>query len=162
LHPKGRSELDVDHRFVEVPAPPPESDSVLPRVLFHGTRGYIERVVKQINRSYDAGLFDCCAVICRRLVETLIIELHEAKGRAGDVKGSDGHFLMLSGLLSVLENDATINLSRSTTQGLKDFKKLGDLCAHNRRFNAESPDIDRVRDGLRVGAQELLHLAGLK
>lgn len=161
LHATSRRELDLYYKDLDGPVSPPDSDSVLPRVLFHGTRGYIERVVRQINKSYDAGLFDCCAVMCRRLVETMIIELYEARGRAGEVKGSDGHFLMLSGLMTFLENDSTIHLSRSTTQGLRDFKKLGDLSAHSRRFNAERPDIDRVRDGLRVGAQELLRLAGL-
>lgn len=162
LHPNARRELDVTYAHARSPMPLLDSDSVLPLVLFRKTRGYIERVVEQINKSYDARLFDCCAVMCRRLVETLIIEVYEARSQATDIKGSDGHFLMLSGLVSFLENDPAVHLSRSTTQGLKDFKKLGDLCAHSRRFNAERPDIDRVRDGLRVGAQELLHLAGLK
>jgi hypothetical protein len=33
--------------------------------------------------------------------------------------------------------------------------------AHNRRFNAHKEDIDRVRDGLRVAVEELVHLAAL-
>lgn len=32
----------------------PPSDSVLPREIFTGTRTYIERVVRQINASYDS------------------------------------------------------------------------------------------------------------
>ena len=46
-------------------------------------------------------------------------------------------------------------------KGLRDFKNLGDLSAHNRRFNARKEDIDRVRDGLRVIVEELVHLANL-
>lgn len=137
------------------------SNSVLPLELVVGTRQYIERVVLQLNASYDASLFDCCAVMCRRLLETLIIEVYEALGRSEELKGADGHFMMFSGLLSKVESDKSINLGRNTMQGLKDFKKLGDLSAHNRRFNARQDDIDRVRDGLRVATEELLNLAGL-
>ncbi|MGE0700753.1 MAG: hypothetical protein AB7O57_16760, partial [Hyphomicrobiaceae bacterium] len=41
------------------------SDSVVPRELVAKTRGYIEKVVAQINGSYDHQLYDCCAVMCR-------------------------------------------------------------------------------------------------
>jgi len=61
------------------------SDSVLPRELFDGTRGYIEKVVSQINGSYDHGWYDCCAVMCRRLAETLIIEGYEEQGRSDEM-----------------------------------------------------------------------------
>ncbi len=141
--------------------PVPESDSVVPRELFEGTRGYIEKVVRQINASYDSGLYDCCAVMCRRLLETLIIEAYEAKGWAVDLKGGDDQFMMFSGLLNKIENDKRFNLGRSAIRGLKDFKKLGDQSAHNRKFNARKSDIDRVRDGLRDASEPLLHEAGL-
>jgi hypothetical protein len=69
------------------------SDSILPRELFANTRAYIERVVSQINGSYDHGFYDCCAVMCRRLVETLIIEVYESRARARDIKATDDNFL---------------------------------------------------------------------
>ncbi|MBI4429507.1 MAG: hypothetical protein HY562_10355 [Ignavibacteriales bacterium] len=138
-----------------------ESDSILPTNLFTNTRGYIEKVVLQINASYDSGLYDCCTVMCRRLLETLIIEVYEAKGFADDLKGSDGHYKMFSGLLAQLEKEKRFNLSRNSLEGLKNFKRLGDESAHNRRFNARKEDIDRIRDGMRVAAEDLLHLANL-
>lgn len=141
--------------------PPPPTDSVVPRELFSGTRKYIERVVDQINASYDHGLWDCCAVMCRRLGETLIIEVYEHEGRAHEIKGPDGNFQMLNGLLSVLSNDNRINLGRNSKKGLRDLKELGDKAAHDRRFNARQPDIDVIKSGLRSAAEDLLHLAGL-
>ena len=51
----------------------PTSQSVLPNSLVAGTRGYIEKVVFQINGSYEKGWFDACAVMMRRLLETLIV-----------------------------------------------------------------------------------------
>jgi len=140
------------------------TNSVIPVELFQCTRGYIEKVVHQLNASYDCGLFDCTAVMCRRLLETLIIEAYEKIGRQATIKDSDDNYMMYSGLLSVVENDlksSKLSLSRNSLKGLKDYKKLGDQSAHNRRFNARQDDIDRVRDGLRIASEELLHIAGL-
>ncbi|HMG77477.1 MAG TPA: hypothetical protein VK591_02275, partial [Xanthobacteraceae bacterium] len=137
------------------------SDSVFPRELFSNTRGYIEKIVHQINGSYDYSFYDCCAVMCRRLGETLIIEIYESQGRAKEIKGPDDNFLMLSGLLGVLNKDRSINLGRNAKRGLESLKDLGDKSAHNRRFNARQPDIDSVKSDLRTAAEELLHLAKL-
>ena len=110
---------------------------------------------------YDMGLYDCCAVMCRRLPETLIIEAYEAKGWADDLKGPDGNYMMFSGLLNRVENESRFTLGRNAINGLRAFKKLGDQSAHDRKFNARKPDIDRVRDGLRDASEPLLHEAGL-
>lgn len=158
----GKRALDAKYgSVVTAPKKPKPTDSVLPRTLFENTRGYLEKVVFQINASYDNALYDCCAVMCRRLLETLIIETYEIHKRADEIKGRDGHFFMFADLLRVLESDSLFNVSRNGRTGLNDFKRLGDLSAHNRRFNAGKPDIDRIRDGLRVAAEELLHLAKL-
>jgi len=162
LHPGARRELDAAYgNFRSERRAAPETDSVLPRTLFSGTRGYLERVVHQVNASYDAELYDCTAVMCRRVLETLLIEVYEHNSRANDIKASDGNFLMFAALLAHFEGDCTFHPSRNGLKGLRDFKTLGDLSAHNRRFNARRDDIDRVRDGLRIAAEELLHLAGL-
>src|SRR6266850_1620053 len=76
-----RMVLDDNYRQLLQTKPIPRSGTVLPLELVVGTRHYLERVVLQLNASYDAGLFDCCAVMCRRLLETLVIEVYEAAGR---------------------------------------------------------------------------------
>lgn len=141
--------------------PVPRTNAVLPADLFDGTRTYIEKVVAQLNASFQANLYDCCAVMSRRLLETLIIEVYEAKGWADDLKNADGRFMMFSGLLSKLESEKRFNLGRNALEGLKAFKRLGDQSAHDRRFNARRDDIIRIRDGMRVACEDLLHLAGL-
>ena len=158
-----RREAEIEEQFggLDVEPRPKRTSSVLPASLFEGTRGYIERVVLQINASFDYGLYDCTAVMCRRLLETLIIEVYEHAGRAEEIKGQDGHYRMLAGLVEHVENDKAIKLGRESLRGLKAFKKLGDQSAHNRRFNARKDDIVRVRDGLRLVSEELLHLAEL-
>lgn len=156
-----RAKLDETYGSISGYRPIRRSDSVLPAEIFQGSRGYIEKVVAQLNASYDAGLYDCCAVMCRRLAETLLIEAYIAKGKDGTLKDAQNHFLMFSGLLSIVEKSNEIGLSRNAIRGLKDFKQLGDLSAHNRRFNARRNDVDRVRDGLRVASEELIEIAHL-
>jgi hypothetical protein len=137
-----------------------KSDAVLPTDLFSQAKGYIQKVVLQLNASYDHNLFDCTAVMCRRLLETLIIEAYEHTGKADSIKGVDGHYLMFSGLMSQINKSCPFQLGRNSMKGLTDFKSLGDLSAHNRRFNARKSDLDKVQDGLRVACEELLHIAG--
>jgi hypothetical protein len=155
-----RDGMDVEYNGLLTSRPVETSNSVLPLDLFDNTRGYIERVVAQVNSSYDYGLYDCCTVMCRRLLETLIIEAFEYKKNEAHILGSDGHYVSLSNLVSAIGTGG-VSLSRNGMHGLKAFKKLGDLSAHNRRYNARKDDIDRVRDGIRVTSEELLKQANL-
>ncbi len=99
--------------------------------------------------------------MCRRLLEMLIIEVYEWRNQSAQLRGADGNLHMLNGLIGVVERDQSLGLSRNGLKGLKDFKSLGDLSAHNRRFNAQASDVDRVRSGLRIAVEELLHLSNL-
>jgi len=163
IHWKFWVRKDIDYKMTALPnIIIDEKSALLPPAIFENTRQYIERVVDQINKSYEEGLFDCCAVMCRRLLETLIIEVYEHLGSTETIKGSDGHFLMLSGLISKVENETAFSPGRNLLSGLKAFKKLGDLSAHNRRFNARNTDIEQIRTDLRVISEELLHLGVLK
>ena len=55
----------------------PKTEMVLARSLVSNTRGYIERVVAQINGTYENGWYDGCAVMMRRLLETLIATVYK-------------------------------------------------------------------------------------
>lgn len=132
----------------------PKSDTVFALDDFKSTRGYIQKVVQQINVSYDVGLWDCCAVMIRRLLETLIIELYISIQRAEELK-KDGHFMMFSGLLSFLENDTKVNLGRQTITALKAFKNIADSSAHNPAYNASKKIIDDKLDDVKLAVVEL-------
>lgn len=160
LNAKHKSKVEeLYSRYTRIKKPR-KSNAVLPTELFSQSKTYIQRVVLQINASYDHSLFDCTAVMCRRLLETLIIEAYEHLGEGNTIKGADGHYLMFSGLMSQINKSCPFQLGRNSMKGLKDFKTLGDLSAHNRRFNARKSDLDKVRNGLRVACEELLHIAG--
>lgn len=140
----------------------PSSQSVLPHALVSGTRGYIERVVFQINGCYEKGWFDGCAVMMRRLLETLIIECFEASGIAGRIKNSHGDFLMFGDLIGKLLSEPSWNVGRDTRKALLRLKGIGDRSAHSRRFNAHREDIEPLITDFRVACQELLYIANLK
>lgn len=140
----------------------PQNQHVLPHAMVSGTRGYIEKVVFQINGSYEKGWFDSCAVMMRRLVETLIIECFEADGLDRKIKNPTGEFYHLSDLISKMLSETSWNLGRDTKKTLPKLKQLGDRSAHNRRYNAHREDIDKVLSDFRLVCQELLYLARLK
>lgn len=156
-----RAVSSLDEKYLELLSnrPLPKSNTLFEENIFRNTRGYIEKVIKQINLSYDYKLYDCCAVMIRRLLETLIIEIYETAGRADEIKNGDGIFMMFSGLLSYLENDKKINLGRNTMTGLSDFKRIADSSAHNRRFNASKKNIDDKIDGVKLAVVELRQMA---
>jgi hypothetical protein len=140
----------------------PETEQVLPFSIVRDTRGYIEKVVNQINGSYERGWYDSCAVMIRRLIETLIIEAFEYQGAADEIRGADGNYLYLSDLVNKTLAKTEWSLSRNSKAALPRLKEIGDLSAHSRRFTAQRGDIDKIMDALRVVSQELIYLTKLK
>jgi len=151
----------------ELSLPPSEglpsyTEQVIIFALVRDTRGYIERIVHQINGSYHGGWYDACAVMIRRLIETLIIEVFEAHGIANKIKDSRGDFFYLGDLIDRLLNESSWNLGRNAKRSLPKMKDVGDKSAHSRRYIAHRQDIDRLKDDLRTVVQELLYLSNLK
>jgi hypothetical protein len=135
---------------------------VIPFVLVRKTRDYIERIVHQINGSYSQGYYDACAVMIRRLIETLIIEAFENNHIADKIKDSSGDFYYLSKLIPLTLNESKWNLGRNAKQSLPKLKDIGDKSAHSRRFLAIRPDIDNIILDIRNVIQELISVAKLK
>ena len=125
-----------------------------------GTRGYIETTTHQINGSYENGWYDACAVMMRKLLETLIIEVFEQHEMEAKIQTPAGVFMGLDALIGKVVGDSEWNLGRNTRQALYDVKKLGDSSAHGRRFAAHRGDIDGLRSGFRAAVQELVQLCG--
>jgi hypothetical protein len=139
-----------------------ETHSVIPRSLVRGTRGYIEKIANQANGCYENGWYDACAVLTRRLIETLIIESHEKHGVAHKIKNIHGDFLHLRDLITCSLSEPCWNLTRNCKQALPKLKDVGDKSAHSRRYIAQRGDIDPLLADIRLVVQELLFLSGLK
>lgn len=157
----------LQHEASNLWVPPPEggtsqSDMVLISSLTKGTRGYIERIVNQINGTYEHGWYDASSVMIRRLIETLIIEAFEHYKIDSQIKNSGGEFFFLNDLVTCTLDCTQWNLTRNAKKALPKLKDIGDKSAHSRRFIAQRGDIDKIVPDLRVAAQELIYLANLK
>lgn len=136
---------------------------ILPLSLFRNTRGFLEKVVIQINQTYEQTCYDACAVMIRRLVEMLIIESFEAHAKSDLIKDGNRDYFMLNDLISTLLSQTwTPNLSRNLKKTLPQLKGIGDKSAHSRSYNAHRSDIDDIRVQLRGVAEELLYLSKIK
>lgn len=133
----------------------------LPKHVWIGTRGYIEKVCEQLNGSFQFGFYDGAAVLVRRLIETLIIEAFETLGRQTEIRDSSGHYQMLNGLIAAV-NRSPIGLGRDGGKALADVKELGDRSAHSRRFNAGRADLEKISSGVRLVVDELVNIARLR
>jgi len=136
------------------------SDDLFPIEIVLNTRGYLENVAKQSILCYQNGLYDACLVMLRKLIEALIIECFEAHKVEAKIKGTDGYYFYLNDLIGVLLAEPTWTVTRNSQQAFPRIKKFADLSAHNRRFNAKKPDIEQIKDDLRIIIEELVHIAG--
>lgn len=158
---------DIQSLASSASSPPDEgfassTQHVIAMSVVRGTRGYIEKVANQVNGCYERGWFDACAVMVRRLLETLIIEAFEHHGIAAKIKGPSGDFLFLGDLISRTLGETTWNLGRNAKGALPRLKDIGDKSAHSRRYNAHKVDIEKIVDDVRCVVQELVYLAALK
>lgn len=138
------------------------TQAVVMMSLVRGTRGYIERVANQINGAYENGWYDACAVMLRRLIETLIIEAFEHHRIANKIQNSNGDFLYLRDLIDKTLAKSAWNLGRNAKQALPKLKDIGDKSAHSRRYVAQRGDIQPLLTDIRTVVQELLYIASLK
>ena len=139
-----------------------KTDLVVIRSLTKGTRGYIEKISTQVNGAYENGYYDACAVMIRRLLETLIIECYESFGISQRIKNQSGDFLYLSDLIDLFQGEDSWNISRNAKKALKNLKLIGDKSAHSRRFVAQRRDIEGIFPDIRDVVQELIYIAKLE
>lgn len=136
--------------------------TVLPPTLYQNTRGFIESISKQINRSYEENIFDGCAVLMRRLEEMLLILSYEKLGITAAIKDANGSYLMLEGIVKNAENNPTLSLSRNSKRDIEVFRDLGNFSAHKVFYNAKREYIKEKIDDFRALVEELLHKSGLR
>jgi len=118
------------------------------------------RLAHQINGCCDSGFYDGCAVLCRRLVESLLIDTFEKAG-CGSAIERNGEFVGLDEILKQAKSGQYIKLSRGTPKLLEKVKDVGDTAAHSQYHITAEQDIAEFRAGFRKAVSELLSLAGI-
>lgn len=137
------------------------TESILPSEWVADTRKNLEKLAYQINGSYYAGFYDGCAVLMRRLMETLIIETYVHKSRSDEIK-TDGNFRPLDWLISKAINDSSLHLNRNSKRSMGEIKHLGDTAAHDRNYITRQTNIDDLKPRYMKLIHELLNLAGFQ
>ncbi len=136
------------------------NDSILPSSLFIKAPRNIVSLQKQINASYENNLFDCTAVIMRRLMEILLIYAYKNNKIESEIKNGD-HFFNLDKIVKNAETNSKLDLSTNTKKDINTIKDLGNLSAHRILFNSTKEDIDGIKLKYRSIIEELLYKAGL-
>lgn len=140
----------------------PKTEQVLPFAVVKETKTYFENMIIQANGCYEHGWYNSCSVMIRKFVESLIIVVFESKKESHEIKDSNDNFYMLENLINKITTKTNWNLQRDTKKFLPQIKALGDRSAHNRHYLCTKADVDKVLSGLRVIAEDLLHIANLK
>lgn len=154
-----RSSLDERYGSFGQPRAPRQSDSLIPASPFASRRIAWSSLVRQINGCYDVCYFDASAVLCRRLVESLIVEAFRAKNAEAAIRvGGSGDFFLMEGLVGVLSSGKYIRLSRSGRAALEPIRTLGNTAAHSPHYVTTKQDMDGISRDARMLISELLNV----
>lgn len=138
-----------------------ESDSeLLDENKFCGKRGYIDKLVKQMNCSYKNNCYDSCAVLMRRLFELLLILSYQNLGIDNDIKDSSGKYFLLEKIVSNAKGNNVLNISRIKLEYDK-IRDIGNYSAHGITYIASEKDINDIKQKYRVAIEELFDKAGI-
>jgi hypothetical protein len=156
---------DMDGQFPQLSEKSQEiidDGTILPPVDYEKTHGYIEKIAKQINGSYEHNLFDGCAVLMRRLVEILLILSYRKLNIESAIKDAANNYLMLERIIADAKNNTTLDLSRNSKGSLEVFRILGNFSAHKVEYTCHREYIQPHIPDYRALIVELLHKAGLR
>lgn len=133
-----------------------KTDSIIPHEWVENKgRSYLEKLASQINGSFDAGYYDASAILIRRMMESLIIDVYLKNGKESEIKKIDKTFVGLEELIKKIVIDFPIN--KNAPNAMKKIKQTGDTAAHDRKYITMEADIDAI--SARKIIYELLELA---
>jgi hypothetical protein len=131
-------------------------DSFIDSAIFQGMPEYITRLIPQANGCWQRGWYEGCALLFRRLAETLIIELYHQRGWIKQIQDPDGSFFKLQRLVDKVCGDGRIALGKHPKRGLEEIKKFGDVAAHDHRVKVRKTDLEPHRTDLRLAFERLV------
>lgn len=140
-----------------------QSGTILPDALYNGLQSNIQSLCKQINASYENNLFDCTAVIMRRLLESLLVLCYQNSGIEADIMDKSGlYHISLDKMIKNAEQNTTLAFSANTRREMALFKDLGNYSAHKIWYNCTQQDIKPHILKYRTIIEELMYKSGTK
>lgn len=137
--------------------------TVVPEPLFDKLSPNIQSLCRQINASYENNLYDCTAVIMRRLLEGLLVMSYQENKIEADITDKNGdHHVTLDRMIKNAMQNQTLKLSANTKNDMALFNDLGNYSAHAIWYNCTKNDIQPHILKYRAIIEELMYKAGLK
>jgi hypothetical protein len=157
---KGMRPGDVSTQPTASPIPLPKADAdFLPSAIFENVPDHITRILPQINGCWERQYYEACAVMIRRLIETMIIEVYWKRNWDNELKNPETRdFLGLKAIIGKFKADPRFSLDSKINKGLNDLKDIGDIAAHDFRIKVRKSDLEHVRDALRKTSERLIFL----
>lgn len=152
---KAESDLAAELDQAEAASPTPASTLFLPDDIFELRHGVLNKILWEVNTSYEARCYNASATMLRRILETLIIEAFENNGVGSKIVASNGDHLKLKALIDRAVAEPILRLTANTKRLLPQLKFFGDMGAHNRLLLVKKGDLDRLHAAIRAGFGEL-------
>jgi len=153
---------DINHWGDEDSISIEQDGTILPSSIFENLSQNIQSLCKQINASYENNLFDCTAVMMRRLLEGLLVLSYQNFGVEKEITEKNGRHSTLDKIIKNAEQNTELALSANTRKDMAIFKGLGNYSAHKIWYNSTQQDIKPHILKYRVIIEELMYKAGLK
>lgn len=138
------------------------ADSFIDPTIFQGMPDYITRLIPQANGCWQRGWYEGCALLFRRLAETLIIELYHQRGWIKEIQEADGSLFKLQRLVDKVCGDGRLGLGKHPKRGLAEIKKFGDVAAHDHRVKVRKSDLEPHRTEMRLAFERLVFITNKK
>ena len=139
-----------------------EAGSILPTQMFESVSANIQSLCKQINASYEHNLYDCTAVIMRRLLEGLLVLAYQNHDIESEITEKSGWHLTLDKIIKNAAQNKKLALSANAKRDMPLFKDIGNFSAHKIWYNSTKQDIEPHILKYRVIIEELMYKAGVK
>ncbi len=130
----------------------------LPNDLLDHHRGPLRKILAEVNTTFDVGCYNACAILIRRIIETLLIDAFEHSGIVDEIKTPEGEFQQLGVIVARATNNKALGLGRNARNAIPQLKFFGDLGAHNRNALVRESDLQRLHNDTRIAIEELVHI----
>lgn len=137
------------------------NSELLDESKFCGKRGYLDRLIKQINHTYKNNCYDACAVLLRRVFEIVLVLSFQKNGIESEIMKPDGTHMMLDGITKKAIGNSVLRIPKRIADNFNAFREVGNSSAHNITYIAGKKDIDDISRAYRVMLEELYNKAEL-
>jgi hypothetical protein len=135
----------------------PASNQFLPSEVFDKCPHYIKNTVHQINGCWNHDYLEACAVMVRRLLQLLIVDLYKSRGWDKELRdGTTQDLIGLKGMVNRAKGDSRFGFDSRMGKWLDELKNLGDIAAHDHTIRLRKTDLVARKESLRYASERLL------